>query len=67
MVKVPPSPTTVSWQKSLASGGGACVEVACAHQHVWVRDSRDCLGPILSFTRKEWAAFLTSVQGGEFG
>ena len=32
-----------------------------------MRDSKDGIaGPILSFTRDEWAAFLTGVRSGEF-
>jgi len=62
VVEVPPTPTGASWQKSSASGGGACVEVAQVHKHVWVRDSKNPLGPILGFTREEWVAFLVEMQ-----
>jgi len=61
-----PSPATVIWRKSSRSGGGECVEVAGAHDYVWVRDSKSALGPILGFARGEWAAFLARVQRGEF-
>jgi hypothetical protein len=65
MVEVPP-PTAASWQKSSATTQGACVEVARSHEHVWVRDSKDPLGPVLGLTREEWAVFLVGVQRGEF-
>ncbi len=61
-----PHPATVSWQKSSASGGGACVEVARTHEHVWVRDSKNPLGPGLGLTREEWTVFIVGVQRGEF-
>jgi hypothetical protein len=66
MVEVPPPPTEASWHKSTASSAGACVEVAHAEGHVWVRDSKDPGGPVLGFTQKEWDAFLVGVQRGEF-
>ena len=45
--------------KSTASNvNGACVEVAFADNSVLVRNSRDPLVSVLSFTYQEWAAFL---------
>lgn len=67
MVKVPPPPATTSWQKSTVSQTeGACVQVTGTHRHVWIRDSKNALGPALGFTRERWAAFLAEVQCGEF-
>jgi len=68
VVDVPPPPATASWKKSSTSGGsgGACVEVARIHEHVWVRDSKNPRGPALGFTHDEWAVFLVVVQRGEF-
>jgi Domain of unknown function (DUF397) len=58
----------ITWHKSTASGGGGgdCVEVAVVDDSVLVRNSRDPLGSVLSFTRQEWAAFLEGVNNGEF-
>jgi hypothetical protein len=66
MVDVPPSPTTASWQKSNASGSGNCVQITRTQEHVWVRDSKNPLGPALGFTREGWAAFVVGVQCDEF-
>ncbi len=67
MVEVPEPPSAASWQKSSASAPtGECVEVARIHEHVWVRDSKTPLGPVLGFTREEWAVFLVGVQCSEF-
>ncbi|QIZ35602.1 DUF397 domain-containing protein [Saccharopolyspora sp. ASAGF58] len=57
------------WRKSRRSGGtgGACVEVARVVNAAGVRDSK--LGdasPILPFTNRAWAAFLSDVKAGEF-
>jgi hypothetical protein len=57
--------THVIWLKSTASGSGDCVEVAYVDESVLVRHSRNQLGPVLSFSRPEWAAFLEDVQEGE--
>jgi hypothetical protein len=59
------------WRKSTYSGnGGACVEVAdnlvAEHGIVLVRDSKDTTGPVLTFTRSEWTAFLHGTTAGEF-
>jgi len=59
-------PTQPVWRKSTASEAGGCVEVAPTEQGVLVRHSRDPSGPLLTFSRSEWAAFLVGVQNGEF-
>ena len=68
MVEVPPPPATVSWQKSSASGDPEeeCVEVTSTQGQVWVRDSKNPLGPALGLPREGWSAFLVGVQREEF-
>lgn len=68
MVEMPLPPSMASWQKSNVSGpGGAeCVQVTSTHEYVWVRDSKNPLGPVLGFTREGWAAFLGGVRRDEF-
>jgi Domain of unknown function (DUF397) len=66
VVEVPPPPATVSWHKSKASGSSNCVEVARTREYVWVRDSNRPDGPVVGFTRQDWAAFLVGVRHGEF-
>jgi len=56
------------WVKSsYSSNDGNCVEVAFLGDGVAVRDSKDPDGPVLRFTRAEWAAFTDGVRAGEFG
>jgi Domain of unknown function (DUF397) len=45
---------------------GSCVEVASAGDGVAMRDSKNQDGPILQFTRAEWAAFLGGAKAGDF-
>ena len=56
------------WIKSSASqGNGACVETRSVKEgEILVRNSRDPEGPILSFTKAEWVAFVAGVKAGEF-
>lgn len=54
------------WRTSSASGGGECVEVAFADEGVLVRDSKSPEGALLSFTPREWEAFVIGVHRGEF-
>jgi hypothetical protein len=57
------------WKKSTSSdnNGGACVEVAITPDLVGVRDTKaQGRGPILSFTRAEWDAFVEGAKDGEF-
>ncbi|MEU4236186.1 DUF397 domain-containing protein [Actinoplanes sp. NPDC026619] len=49
------------WFKSHRSGGGDCVEVAFVGDDVWVRDSKDPYGPVLTFCQQSWRAFLTEL------
>lgn len=49
------------WIRSSYSGdsGEECVEFAVdAHETVFVRDSRDRFGPLLSFSSPAWSAFV---------
>jgi hypothetical protein len=58
----------VKFQKSSFSGpNGACVEVGQDDDRILVRDSKaNGEGPVLTFTRDEWTAFLNGVTAGEF-
>lgn len=61
------SPAPLDWQKATASNNGGCVEVApLPDGGVAVRDSKNQTGPVLSFTRREWTAFLDGMGKGEF-
>ncbi|MEY9889714.1 hypothetical protein ABIA35_000246 [Catenulispora sp. MAP12-49] len=58
----------LQWRKAAAStGNGACVELAPGGSGaVYLRDSKDPKGAVLTFTRAEIAAFLDGAKGGEF-
>lgn len=62
--------TFIDWRKSRrSSGGDNCVEIARAAdgRAVGVRDSKQGdRGPVLEFTRGEWAGFLAHAKIGQF-
>ncbi|MQA85483.1 MAG: DUF397 domain-containing protein [Streptosporangiales bacterium] len=60
--------TGAVWRKSRRSGsnGGHCVEVAAVDRAVAVRDSKDRTGPVLAFSGRDWASFVTAVKRGQF-
>jgi hypothetical protein len=57
-----------NWHKSTRSNpSGNCVEVSDSIDEVRVRDTKaKGNGPILTFTRDEWIAFVEGVKLGEF-
>jgi hypothetical protein len=61
----------VAWRVSSksANAGGQCVEAGPINDgsgRVAVRHSLDPTGPVITYTREEWAAFLFGVRNGEF-
>ena len=55
------------WIKASMSGDqGACVEQRSHEGMIEVRDSKDQSGPVLRFTRAEFAAWLDGARRGEF-
>jgi predicted secreted Zn-dependent protease len=55
------------WRKSTRSGdNGACVEARAVNDTTQIRDSKNPSGPVLTFTREEWHAFIDGVKQGEF-
>lgn len=63
-----PQHAELSWRKASASANnGCCVELAPLPKGgVAVRDSKDGQGPVLRFTKAEWAAFANGMAAGEF-
>lgn len=51
----------VAWRTSTYCEQETCVEVATGSR-VLVRDSKDP-GPVLAFTREQWAAFTMALKG----
>jgi len=57
----------VGFHAASSCDNDSCVEVrTCDCDEVLVRDSKDPGGPVLSYTRDEWLAFLDGAKKGEF-
>ncbi|MET7643944.1 DUF397 domain-containing protein [Streptomyces sp. NPDC005426] len=58
--------TGLAWTKSSYSSGdgGQCVEVATADTSVYVRDSKQADGPVLSVGSAGWARFVRMAARG---
>ena len=60
----------ITWIKATASdSSGDCVELGTDAEHpnvVYLRDSKNKQGPVLTFTRSEVAAFLDGAKHDEF-
>ncbi|MFE2488070.1 DUF397 domain-containing protein [Streptomyces mirabilis] len=57
--------STAIWHKSSYSGGGGdnCLEVASGHPTlIPVRDSKNPLGPTLTFRADAWTAFVAELK-----
>ena len=54
------------WRKSALCSTSGCVEVAEERGQYLLRDSKDPEGPVLTFTRAEWDAFVAGVRSGDF-
>ncbi|MEU9505645.1 DUF397 domain-containing protein [Micromonospora sp. NPDC048170] len=60
------STARVTWRKSTRSNGsGNCVEVADDPRgKIGLRDSKDPDGPTLTFDRRAWSRFVSTVKHG---
>lgn len=55
------------WRKAKKSANSdSCAEVRRVADSIQVRDSKDPGGPTLTFTMKEWDAFLDGAKNNEF-
>ena len=52
------------WRRSGLCNGGNCLEIAMLGDLVKVRNSADQNGPVLSFGRDAWGAFLALIRCG---
>jgi hypothetical protein len=58
----------IRWTKAASCAGGNCVQVASTGDGlvVLIGDSKNADGPVLSYTRDEWVAFLEGAKNGDF-
>jgi hypothetical protein len=54
------------WRRSSRCINSGCVEVRRIGDDVEVRDSKEDDGSVLTYTAKEWRAFIEGVKAGTF-
>jgi hypothetical protein len=62
----PPTLGNLSWRVARNCNGGNCIRVAPSADMIVIGDSKNPDGPLLSYSRAEWAAFVEGVRQGDF-
>jgi hypothetical protein len=62
----PASPDGLTWRTSRYCNGGDCIRVASDGNVVYVGDSKDPGGPVLSYTKDEWRSFVARIKRGAY-
>ena len=62
----PPTMEELNWLVAQKCNGGSCVRVASRGEQVVIGDSKNPGGPILTYTRSEWTAFVDGIREGDF-
>ncbi len=63
---VPPTIGSLSWRVAHRCDAGGCVRVAANADMIVIGDTKNPDGPMLSYTRKEWATFVEGIREGDF-
>jgi hypothetical protein len=62
----PPTLGNLSWRVARKCNGGNCIRVAPSADMIVIGDSKNPDGPLLSYSRAEWAAFVEGIRQGDF-
>lgn len=62
----PLTASELNWRVAQSCNGGACIQVASYGEQIVIGDSKNPRGPILSYTRSEWHAFVDGIRQGDF-
>jgi hypothetical protein len=62
----PPRMAEFSWRTAAACNGDHCVRVASAGDQIVIGDSKNPRGPVLTYSRDEWNAFVDGIVKGDF-
>jgi Domain of unknown function (DUF397) len=65
MPSVPGSQKELSWRVARQCNGGACIRVAADGDGVVIGTSQPD-GPVISYSRAEWTAFVEGIRQGDF-
>lgn len=62
----PPLLGELNWHVARTCNGGECIRVAPQGDQIAIGDSKSPNGPILTYSRTEWHAFVDGVRQGDF-
>ncbi len=62
----PPTVQELNWRVARNCNSGACIQIASHGEQIVIGDSKNPAGPILTYTRSEWAAFVDGIREGDF-
>jgi hypothetical protein len=62
----PPTVEEFNWLVAQNCNGGTCIRVATHEEQIVIGDSKNPRGPVLTYSRSEWAAFVDGVREGDF-
>lgn len=63
---MPPTLGELNWHIAAMCNGGACIRVAPRGDQIVIGDSKNPDGPVLTYSRTEWHAFVDGVRQGDF-
>ena len=63
---IPPTLGTITWKVAKKCNDGGCIRVASQSDQILIGDTKNPSGPVLSYTRDEWNAFVEGVRHGDF-
>jgi len=66
MLHMPQSLGELSWRVARKCNGGQCVRVAAHGDEIVIGSSKHLDGPVVTYSRDEWATFLEGVRQGDF-
>ena len=62
----PPPLGGLAWRVARGCDANSCVRVAAHDETIVIGDTKHPHGPVLSYDRAEWAAFVEGIRQGEF-
>jgi hypothetical protein len=66
MLHMPQHMGQLSWRVARACNSGECVRVAAYGDEIVVGSTTQPDGPVIAYSRAEWAAFVQGIRQGDF-
>jgi len=63
---IPPTLGNFSWHMARECDGANCIYVAPSEGPIVIGDSKNSDGPMLFYSRADWATFVEGIRQGDF-